>query len=77
MTASKADAKLKTGTKVSWTWGSATAEGEVAEVHTRPVSATIKGTRVKRKASEEEPAYLIRQADGDRVLKSHSELRRR
>nr|WP_318011584.1 MULTISPECIES: HVA1 family protein [unclassified Mesorhizobium] len=33
-------------------------------------------TLVKRKASPDEPAYLIEQADGDHVLKSHSELKR-
>ncbi len=65
---------LRKGASVSWTWGANTAEGKVAEVHTRPVARTIKGTKVKRNASRKEPAYLIRQQDGGRVLKSHSEL---
>lgn len=64
------------GTKVHWTWGANEAEGKVAEHFTRDVSRTLKGTRVKRKGSEEEPVYLIEQDDGDRVLKSHSELRK-
>jgi hypothetical protein len=38
------------------------------------VTRSIKGEKVKRKASPEEPAYLTVQEDGDRVLKSHSEL---
>jgi len=62
------------GTSVSWTWGSGTAQGKVAEVHTRPVTRTLKGTKVRRNASRSNPAYLIRQKDGARVLKSHSEL---
>ena len=37
--------------------------------HLHPLCETI-----KRKASPEEPAHLITQEDGDRVLKSHSEL---
>lgn len=67
---------FKTGTDVTWSWGSGTAKGKVAEVHTRDVTRTIKGAKIKRKASAEEPAYLIEQADGDRVLKSHSEVER-
>ncbi|WP_417310445.1 HVA1 family protein [Devosia sp.] len=35
----------------------------------------MKGTEVKRKASADEPAYLVKQSDGDRALKSESELK--
>jgi len=62
------------GTKVKWKWGDGWGRGEVSEVFTSDVTRTIKGTEVKRKASAEDPAYLIEQADGDRVLKGHSEL---
>ncbi len=62
------------GTAVTWTWGENNAHGKVAQSFTRPVTRTIKGTKVKRNASPDEPAYLIEQSDGDRVLKSHSEL---
>lgn len=62
------------GTTVTWTWGAHTARGTVAETFTDDVIRTIKGTKVKRNASADEPAYLVEQADGDRVLKSHSEL---
>lgn len=64
------------GDTVRWTWGPGTAEGRVKERFTEDVTRTIKGTEVKRRASEDEPAYLIEQEDGDRVLKSHSELER-
>lgn len=63
------------GAKVSWIWGAHEAHGEVLEVFERKVSRTLKGTKVVRDGSAEEPAYLIKQADGYRVLKSHSELR--
>ncbi|WP_281406167.1 HVA1 family protein [Mesorhizobium sp. B2-3-10] len=33
-------------------------------------------TRIKRKASPDEPACRIEQANGDHVLKSHAELKR-
>ncbi|WP_420452153.1 DUF2945 domain-containing protein [Ilumatobacter sp.] len=62
------------GDTVSWNWGDSTASGEVTERFTEKVTRTIKGTEVTRDASEDEPAYLIEQEDGDRVLKSSSEL---
>jgi len=60
--------------KVEWDWGNGTGTGAVVEVFTQKVTKTIKGTEVTRDASEDEPAYLIEQSDGDKVLKSHSEL---
>ena len=65
---------MKKGETVHWKWGKSQAEGKVMEKFTEPVSKTIKGTEVKRNASKEEPAYLIRQDDGSEVLKSESEL---
>ena len=62
------------GTKVEWKWGEGTAVGEIKERFTEKVTREIKGTEVTRNASEEEPAYLIEQDDGDEVLKSHGEV---
>lgn len=62
------------GTKVEWNWGNGTAVGTIQKRYTENVSKTIKGTEVKRNASSSEPAYLIKQDDGDEVLKSHSEV---
>lgn len=62
------------GDTVSWKWGEGTASGEVTERFTNDVTRTIDGTEVTRKASNDEPAYLIRQQDGQEVLKSASEL---
>jgi hypothetical protein len=64
----------KTGTKVKWNWGNGTGTGEITERFTDDVTRTIKGNKVTRNASSDEPAYLIEQHDGDRVLKSHSEV---
>ncbi len=63
-----------TGTRVAWAWGEGKGEGTVREVFRDRVEKTIKGTEIVRNASEDEPAYLIEQDDGDQVLKSHSEL---
>ena len=66
---------MRKGTWVHWHWGKSEAEGKVQEKFMEPVSRMINGTVVKRNASKEEPAYLIRQADGGEVLKSASELK--
>jgi hypothetical protein len=65
---------MRVGDRVSWAWGAHRGEGRIAERFTRKVSRTIKGAKVVRDASAAEPAYLIEQDDGDRVLKSESEL---
>jgi hypothetical protein len=65
---------MRKGSKVSWRWGAHTAHGRIVERFTSTVSRTIKGTEVTRDASRKEPAYLIEQDDGDKVLKSRSEL---
>lgn len=65
---------LSKGQRVSWKWGAAQAEGEIVEVFTDKVTRKIKGKDITRNASAEEPAYLVRQEDGDEALKSGSEL---
>ena len=62
------------GDKVEWNWGDGTGTGTVQESFTEKVTRTIKGTEVTRDADADNPAYLIEQEDGDRVLKSESEL---
>lgn len=62
------------GTTVSWKWGQGTGSGKVRERFTSKVTRKIKGTEVTRNASDDDPAYLIEQEDGDEVLKGHSEL---
>ncbi|WP_282024327.1 DUF2945 domain-containing protein [Limimaricola cinnabarinus] len=63
-----------TGDKVSWNWANGTGTGKVTKVYTKKITRKIKGSEITRNASEEEPAYLIEQEDGDEVLKSGSEL---
>lgn len=67
---------LKPGTDVTWRWGAHRARGRVEQVFKQPVSRTIKGMRVRRNASEANPAYLVTQANGGYALKSHTELER-
>ncbi|QKZ14650.1 DUF2945 domain-containing protein [Spirosoma sp. KUDC1026] len=66
-------ATIKKGDDVTWKWGKGQAEGIVTEVHKSDVEKTIKGKKIKRKGSEEEPALVIEQDDA-KVVKSASEV---
>lgn len=68
---------INVGDTVTWAWGNGTASGTVKQIYTERVEKTFKGTDVVRNASGDDPAYLIEQSDGDRVLKSASEVARR
>ena len=68
--------KYNVGDKVAWNWGNGTGSGKVSEKFTDKVTRKISGKEVTRNADKENPAYLIEQDDGDRVLKSESELKK-
>ena len=59
---------------VEWEWGNGTASGQIKERFEREVTRTLQGTEVTKSGDEDNPAYLIRQDDGDDVLKRGSEL---
>jgi hypothetical protein len=65
---------FQTNTKVSWEWGKGTATGYIRKKYTSKIEKTIGGSDVTRNASEDDPAYLIEQDDGQEVLKSGTEL---
>ncbi|MFC3616011.1 DUF2945 domain-containing protein [Lutimaribacter marinistellae] len=67
---------LSTGDQVEWEWGNGKGEGEIVERFTQKVTCKIKGNEVTRDASPKDPAFLIKQEDGSKVLKSASELSR-
>lgn len=62
------------GDDVKWNWGPGQAEATVQEVHTERVERTIKGKQKTRNGTEDNPAYVLEQSDGQTVLKLHSEL---
>jgi hypothetical protein len=66
---------IKKGDTVRWNWGKSTATGKVIEKSEKTIKKTIKGTDVKRNGSKEEPSYLVKQANGNEVVKSESELK--
>ena len=67
---------IRKGTKVSWKWGQGTAHGKVIETYTSKVTKTIKGNEVTRNGAQDDKALYIEQDDGDKVLKSESEVER-
>lgn len=66
--------KTGKGSAVRWKWGSGFGEGKVEESFDRRVQRTLKGAKIVKNGSADNPALLIRQEDGDRVLKLRSEL---
>lgn len=65
---------FRNGDRVRWNWGSGAGEGMITQTYTTRVEREIKGGEVIRDATDDNPAHLIRQDDGDEVLKSQSEL---
>ena len=65
---------MKKGDKVHWNWGKSQAEGTIKEKSEKTITKKIKGKEVKRNGSKEEPAYVIEQQNGAKVVKSESEL---
>ncbi|WP_265528843.1 hypervirulence associated TUDOR domain-containing protein [Sphingomicrobium marinum] len=65
---------FQTNQHVKWDWGNGTAKGQIEERFEREVTRTLQGNEVTRDGSEDNPAYLIKQEDGDEVLKLGSEL---
>ncbi|ABV95577.1 conserved hypothetical protein (plasmid) [Dinoroseobacter shibae DFL 12 = DSM 16493] len=66
---------FQTGQQVAWDWGNGTAEGKITQIYTETVTRTLKGSEVTRHGSDDTPALLIEQEDGDQVLKSCTEVR--
>jgi len=69
-------AQIRKGTRLRWNWGSGDAEGKVCEVFRAKVTRTIAGSEITKNGSDEQPAYLIEQDDGSRVLKLSTEVKR-
>lgn len=67
-------AKFKPGKNVAWKWPPGYVTGIVQEIFFESVSREIKGKRVTRHGTKENPAYLLLTKKGVNVLKLESEL---
>ena len=65
---------FRTDQYVEWNWGDGKGSGQVKERFEREVTRTLQGTEVTKDGDGDNPAYLIKQEDGDEVLKRGSEL---
>lgn len=65
---------FQTDQYVEWKWGNGMGSGQIKERFEREVTRTLQGTEVTKDGHEGNPAYLIKQEDGDEVLKRGSEL---
>lgn len=65
---------FRTDQHVRWNWGSGVGFGQIAERFEREVTRTIEGSEITRNGSSDDPAYLIQQENGGKVLKLGSEL---
>jgi len=66
--------KFSEGTKVEWKWLGRTIRGVVVQAFQTPVVREIKGKKIKRNGSPENPAHLVRSDAGNEALKLGSEL---
>ena len=68
---------IRKGSKVSWKYSKGTGTGKVIEKFESKVTRTIKGKKITRNATPEDPVYLIEQENGDRVLKFKHNLKKK
>ena len=64
------------GERVEWDWATGSASGRIEEIHADRIERTLKGSRIVRNGSADNPALVIRHEDGGEVLKLASEVRR-
>ena len=74
--AKSAVARPGKGDRVSWAWGNGRGHGTVREVIERDVTREIEDSSITRHGSPENPALVIEQEDGGKVLKLASEVKR-
>jgi len=65
---------FQTSQYVKWEWGNGYGKGQIKDRFEKEVTRTLQGSEITRKGDADNPAYLIEQEDGDRVLKRGSEL---
>ncbi|SHJ81110.1 Protein of unknown function [Hymenobacter daecheongensis DSM 21074] len=66
---------MRKGTQVTWKYGTGTATGKIEETHKETVTRKFKGADITRHGTPDNPAYVIVQENGDRVLKLQSEVK--
>jgi hypothetical protein len=65
---------MRKGTTVTWKYGTGTASGKIEEVHKESITKKIKGSDITRNGTADNPAFVIVQENGDKVVKLQSEV---
>ncbi|OON68947.1 DUF2945 domain-containing protein [Hymenobacter sp. CRA2] len=65
---------MRKGTQVSWKYGTGTASGKIEQTFKESVTRKLKGADITRHGTPDNPAFLIVQDSGERVLKLKSEV---
>ncbi|MCK0127460.1 DUF2945 domain-containing protein [Erythrobacter sp. F6033] len=65
---------FQTNQYVKWNWGNGEGKGQITDRFEKDITRTLQGTEVTKNGDSDNPAYLIKQEDGDEVLKRGSEL---
>ena len=60
--------------EVEWKWGNGTAHGNVEKIEYNTTKIQSKGEAVTRNGTKDNPAIVIRQNDGTKIIKLASEL---
>ena len=63
------------GDTARWNWGGGEGSGKIVQIYTESVTKELQGSEITRHGEDDNPAYLIEQDDGDRILKLDSELK--
>lgn len=66
--------RFEPGTAVQWKWYGGLIEGVVEELFTERVVRELKGSKIVRNGTPENPAHLVRSDAGNLALKLGSEL---
>lgn len=66
---------MRKGTTVTWKYGTGTATGKIEEVHKESITKKIKGSDITRNGTADNPAFVIVQENGDKVVKLQSEVK--
>lgn len=66
---------MRKGTQVNWKYGTGTATGKIESVHKESITRKLKGSDITRHGTADNPAFIIVQDNGDRVLKLKSEVK--
>jgi hypothetical protein len=67
---------IQKGSTVKWKWGNGFAKGDVVETFDEKVTRSIGGHEITRNGEPGDKALLIKQSDGQRVLKRESEVQK-